>query len=599
MRNRFFMCLIAAMAIAPQWGSAQSVALDAPLANDALRKSLASASLTIATKADGTNAAQDFVAAARADYRRLLTALYDQGYFSGVISITIDGQEAAAISPLDTPAEISRIILRVTPGPKFQLGQAVIAPLHPTTQLPDGFAKGRSASTSVIKEAVNDVVEGWRANGHAKAEPQSQKITARHRNNLLDVNVAIAPGPKLQFGQLSVSGNQDVRANRIKKIAGLPVGETYDPIAIDAALTRLRRTGAFNSVSFSEADDIGPNASLPVSIAVVESKQRRFGFGAELSTIEGFGLSGYWLHRNFRGGAERLLVEADISGIGGETGGTDYSIGASFDRPAIYGAATDLFIRTEISRLDEPEYLLDKASFEIGATRIIGKDILGELGIGLLNAREENLAFSRNYSLFTLPFEATLEKRDNVTNPKDGYYLQTSISPFISFDGDDAGVRSYADARVFRSFGQDEKITIAARAQVGAVFGADVQNTPADYLFYSGGGSTVRGQEYDSLGVTSVINGTQVRTGGRSYIGAQVEARYRVSEAFGLVGFYDFGQVGDTSGFTDGTSSHAGTGIGLRYDTGIGPIRFDVGTPADGAAAFDNVQVYIGIGQAF
>ena len=44
---------------------------------------------------------------------------------------------------------------------------------------------------------------------------------------------------------------------------------------------------------------------------------------------------------------------------------------------------------------------------------------------------------------------------------------------------------------------------------------------------------------------------------------------------------------------------HAGAGVGLRYATGIGPIRLDLVTPASGDDAGDSLQVYIGIGQAF
>jgi len=49
----------------------------------------------------------------------------------------------------------------------------------------------------------------------------------------------------------------------------------------------------------------------------------------------------------------------------------------------------------------------------------------------------------------------------------------------------------------------------------------------------------------------------------------------------------------------EGGDWHAGTGVGVRYNTGIGPIRLDVGTPANGSEALKSVQVYIGIGQAF
>ena len=40
-------------------------------------------------------------------------------------------------------------------------------------------------------------------------------------------------------------------------------------------------------------------------------------------------------------------------------------------------------------------------------------------------------------------------------------------------------------------------------------------------------------------------------------------------------------------------------GLGVRYDTFIGPIRLDIATPARGDDAFAEAQLYIGIGQAF
>ncbi|MDZ4095616.1 MAG: BamA/TamA family outer membrane protein, partial [Paracoccaceae bacterium] len=43
---------------------------------------------------------------------------------------------------------------------------------------------------------------------------------------------------------------------------------------------------------------------------------------------------------------------------------------------------------------------------------------------------------------------------------------------------------------------------------------------------------------------------------------------------------------------------HAGAGLGLRYDTGFGPIRLDVAAPVRGKIG-KGPQIYIGIGQAF
>ena len=80
---------------------------------------------------------------------------------------------------------------------------------------------------------------------------------------------------------------------------------------------------------------------------------------------------------------------------------------------------------------------------------------------------------------------------------------------------------------------------------------------------------------------------------------AQLEARYSVTDSIGLVGFYDVGQITAGEGWSGNSQWHAGAGVGVRYNTGIGPIRLDIGTPASGDNIGKNVQVYIGIGQSF
>jgi translocation and assembly module TamA len=49
----------------------------------------------------------------------------------------------------------------------------------------------------------------------------------------------------------------------------------------------------------------------------------------------------------------------------------------------------------------------------------------------------------------------------------------------------------------------------------------------------------------------------------------------------------------------DFSGLRAGTGLGLRYLTAIGPIRFDVGVPLDRQKDDPSFAIYIGFGQAF
>ncbi len=568
---------------------AQEVRLVAQEARDELN----AASLLRALEDDASP--QDYIAAARADYRRLLTALYSAGYYSGTVSITVDGTEAANIAPLAAPRSIREVVIAIDPGPQFTFGRVAITPQAPQSTLPDSFATGETARSDQISGAVDSSISAWRDIGFAKAAVASQSITARHSANQLNVDIGLNTGPRLRFGPLVVSGSDDVSDARIRQIAGLPTGAVFSPAEVEAAARRLRRTGTFESVALTESDTIGPDNTLPIRAQLSDAKPRRFGFGVEVSSIEGLTLSSFWLHRNLLGGAERLRVEGEVSGITGETGGVDYRLGGTFTRPATFGPDTEYFLTGQISREDEPEFLIDKIAVETGFSRVLSDDLTVRAGVGLLRAREETAFDTRSYTLLTLPLDATLDRRNDPASATQGYFLDVNTTPFISVDGDIAGARLYGDARGYLSFGAEDGVTFAARGQFGSLAGASLTEAPADFLFYSGGGGTVRGQPYQSLGID--MDGRT--TGGASFVGAQLEARVTVRENIALVGFYDVGYVGATSTPGEDGDWHAGAGVGLRYNTGIGPIRLDLGTQASGDDVAEDLQVYIGIGQAF
>ena len=91
-----------------------------------LTEAVEGASLVRSLQAQDQDNPQDLLAAARADYGRILAALYARGHYSGVIQIQIDGREAASIAPLDTPSAIRAISIRVDPGPPFRFGTAKV-----------------------------------------------------------------------------------------------------------------------------------------------------------------------------------------------------------------------------------------------------------------------------------------------------------------------------------------------------------------------------------------------------------------------------------------------------------------------------------------
>lgn len=243
-----------------------------------LESALSAASLLVAARDEGVSDPQELLAAARADYARLIAVLYDYGRFGGTISIRVDGREAAAIQPLDAPANVSLIEISVVPGPAYTFSTAEITPQSPRTELPEGFAPGQTARAEVIREAASAAIEGWRDYGRAKATIEDQRLVADHHSATLSAEIEVAPGPAVTFGKTIPRGYSAVRPLRIIEIAGIPKGSDYRPATLEEAATRLRRSGTFSSVALREAETLGPDGTLDVTVLVEEAKPRRLGF---------------------------------------------------------------------------------------------------------------------------------------------------------------------------------------------------------------------------------------------------------------------------------------------------------------------------------
>ena len=557
-----------------------------------LAREVRAASGLLAAQRDKRTTALDLFADARAEYGRLLAALYASGHYGPVIHVLIDGREVAGIAPLDAPSQISQITVTVDPGPRFTFSRASIAPLAARTELPTGFAVGQVAGSEVIKQAAQTGIDGWRSFGYAKAAVGGQDLVADHRNASLSAAIEMVPGPRLRFGHLTINGTERLRPERARAIAGLPEGARFDPIEVARVAERLRRSGVFSSVTVSEDEAITPPDLLGMTVDLVEARPRRYTFGAEIASYDGVVLSGSWLHRNLLGGGERFEISGEIAGIAAQTGGSDYRLGVTLDRPATPGRDTDLNLGLLLEQVNDVDTSAQNVVISAGFTHYFGATLHGQVALAFAASQGRDAAGSFAYRSLELPLGLTWDRRDSTTDPTRYFYLDVRAKPFFGFGATDNGAQLTFDARIYKGLGADNRVVLAARLQGGAVLGADLLDTPRDDLFWSGGGGTVRGQPYQSLGVTVDDGGTDITIGGNRFLAASLEARVKVGEKLGLVGFVDMGLVGN------GTASdwQAGAGLGVRYATGIGPVRFDLALPVHGG---NGAQIYVGLGQAF
>jgi translocation and assembly module TamA len=585
--------------ITPGAGALETLVFRAPGADKTLEDILRVASVLLGEEKAGNSAAQDLFADARAEYGALLNALYAAGHYSGVIHVYIDGREAASIAPLDAPSRIDRIEVVVEPGPAFTFSRASVHPLPRDAEIPQGFARGKPAESGQVLSAVTAGIDAWRGEGHAKARAATQDVVAHHRTATLSADVTLDPGPRLRFGPLTIEGNKRMRTERIRAITGLPEGEVYDPAELEAAKSRLRRSGVFSSVTLTEAERILSPDLLPITATVIEEKPRRYTFGAELASFDGVSLTGGWLHRNLFGGGERLQISGAITNIGATTSGIDYALGLTLSRPATFTPDTTLTFETTLAKLDQEDFTADLFGVTLGLSHVFSDNLSGSAGFGYEYARVTDETGVNLYRNLSLPLALTWDRRNSKTDATKGFYIDAKLKPFLGFGITDTGARLALDLRGYRGFGSEERFVLAARLQAGAILGASLPGTPRDYLFYSGGGGTVRGQPYQSLGVNVLKNGPDsFRTGGTQFLAASIEGRAKITEKIGVVGFFDVGRVDALGFFSDVGDWHAGAGLGLRYATAVGPIRLDLAMPAGGKTG-DGLQIYVGLGQAF
>ncbi len=581
-----------------------------PTGDETIDQALADASLLATLRDDAPVGAFALISRAETDAARLETVLRSFGYYDGLVDIRI------AASAIDDPALLPLledrppgtpvpVTVAVDTGPLYRLGQVRLEGLLPE-QVRAAFdlRPGDPARAAPVLAAGTAVLTALLEDGFALAKVSPPDALVDHDSRTMDVVYRAHPGPRLDIGAITIIGLERLRQSYVLRRLGLEPGEPFSPSRLEAARADLMASGALAWARLTPGTAPDAQARLPLTLEVAERPQRVVRLAGAYSSNEGATVSSSWTHRNLFGGAERLTLRGDVGELAANSRDElSYLAEATLTIPDIW--LRDLDLRLTLGAVSDHPDAFDRDAVTAGAAlqRRISARLSASGGLAYEQSRVAQDGPARDYRLFSLPLMLDYDGSDDLLDPRHGLRIAAQLSPTRVLEGDAQGfVLGRLSASAYLSLGghsavelASERTLLAGRLVVGSIVGAEPDAVPPDWRFYAGGGGSVRGYAYQSIGPRTPSGQP---AGGDGLLEGSVELRQWLRGNWGMVAFADAGAVSE-NGIPGAGSLAVGVGLGVRYLTPVGPVRVDLATPLDRDIDNSLVQLYIGIGQAF
>lgn len=576
----------------PRAASAQDLAYDVKITgieDQALLDAVSDASRLISLKDRPPASLTGLRRRAADDVERIAKVLRANGYYGASLRYEIDHDT--------TPIAVT---ISIAPGVRYKIRTLDIefsdAPpeIEGTTfSAADlGLAIGAPALAANVVAAETQLIVDLRRKSFPLARAVDRKVVVDHATQTMDITFNVAPGPFARFGDVSIEGLSGVDEEYVQKRVRWERAQPYDPALVEQTRRTLLESRLFSSVRIAHGDTVGKDGLIPMEIALKEAKPRVLGAGVGYSTDEGPGLKVFWEHRNLFRRAERLRLEL---------GGTLVRYGAKgeFLKPDFLARDQSLIADAGLTEERTEAFDSERITTSVSLERPLFELVTGRGGIGYERSFVKEDGLEDRFTLVSLPFHFRRDSTDDLLDPTEGSRIDLSLTPYVRALGSDL---NFFVARVrpnaYLQLNEEHRVVLAAWASVGSIVGVNTEDLPADKRFYSGGGGSIRGYGFQLVGP---LDPTNDPVGGRSVVEAGVELRAKLVGDFGGVVFAEGGNVYDDP-TPDLVANHPlwGAGFGIRYFTGFGPVRLDVGFPLNRRNEVDDpFQIYVSLGQAF
>lgn len=452
-------------------------------------------------------------------------------------------------------------------------------------------------SPASTEEARRAVAALYAHRGYVHAEVA---IREARRDDRVDLTVELREGERTRVSRVLVSGLVDTRERVVRRELAVAPAQPFDPGALQETERRLADLGIFERIA------VGPLQPPPApfadaTLALQEAKPWHLDLGAGYSTDEGLRGTLELGNDNLFGTGRRASLRGRISGI--EDSGR-----LTLHDPRLLGAPWQLTTELYGVRREEIGYRLER----VGGTTEVGRDLprstVGKLHVALRYRLEWARRSDVNPALLTEAVEPgseligslrpalTVDRRNDPVNPTRGSFHSVSLEGAGAPLGSEVTfLKSEVGTTWFVDWPPPTVLALGARLGLAGTF-AGTPDLPVQERFFAGGETTIRGYARDQVGPRDAAGNPR---GGQARVLLNAEWRFPIWRLVGGALFVDAGTVRRELVDLRLSEFKVGVGAGLRLNTPVGPVRFDVGYGLNPIPTKDRLNFYFSVGYPF
>ncbi|OGW53374.1 MAG: outer membrane protein assembly factor BamA [Nitrospirae bacterium RBG_13_43_8] len=517
------------------------------------------------------------------------------------------GYLAAAVDEFETKYDESTravdISIKIDEGAKTEIGKVEITG---ASQIPDeeltktaGINAGDPYNEVDISDARYRILQLYNSRGFVDALVSVKRYIEGQKVSL---TFQITEGEVTFFGETIVSGNYHTRYEVFKRELKHDGKMPFDYSVLAKERQSLYKLGLFTNIDVEVLDRYDHKKDTLLKVKEGNAGAVEFGLGyADYEKFRGFIDLSY---RNLWGMNRQASLRLELSSL-------DKRIILQYLEPWFLGR--QLPFRTFLLYEDREEINLDTgdtlyrlnrysatAGIEKQLSTALKADLYYEFSlVDTFNVQPDVILTKEDtgtLAISALKPGIVFDTRDNPFDPKKGVLAGISLkaaSPLLLSETD--FLKLLFQGSAYQQL--DKRFVIALSLRGGLAWGYHgTEQLPIVERFFLGGRTTVRGYEQDTLGPKGPDGNP---TGGNAFLCGNVELRSYLGRGIGIVTFLDGGNVWQKVGEIELGSIKYSTGLGLRYNTPVGPLRVDYGYKLQREEGESAGVLHFAIGHAF